>query len=85
MFRLLFTALFAGTLIGCGDSPFWDSSCKSEMNEIRGKMGEPEEVNTYNSGDYSKTDWWYWTRGIQYSFTYYKYCEVSTYTFRPLR
>lgn len=85
MIKIIITLSLAGILMGCGDSSFWDTSCKSEMNKIRDKMGEPEEVKTYNSGDYSNTDWWYWTKGIEYSFTYYKSCEVSTYTFSPIR
>lgn len=86
MIKLIFLSLLSLFLVGCGgDSDLWDSSCESEMDDVRAKMGAPEEVKTYNSGDYSNTDWWYWTKGISYSFTYYKSCTVSTYTFAPIR
>ena len=72
-------------LQGCGDNSFWDASCDSEMKEVRAKQGEPEEVKNYQSGNYSSVSWWYWKKGISYTFTYYKQCDVSTYTFSPIR
>lgn len=77
---IVFAALLASA---CGDSSFWDSSCESEMDDVRARMGAPEDVNTYTSGDYQSVSWWYWTRGISYTFTYYQECRISTYTFTP--
>jgi hypothetical protein len=36
-------------LTSCGDSEFWDSSCKSERAEIEDLLDSPEEVETYRS------------------------------------
>jgi hypothetical protein len=61
--------------------------CEDEMSDTRKRHGAPEEVNTYNSGDYHNVDWWYWSKGIEFSFTWGKNvdgCEVSTYTFTPI-
>ena len=85
MIKCIFILSLSSSLVGCGDNSLWDSSCETEMKEVRDKMGAPEEVKTYNSGDYSSTDWWYWRKGIEYTFTYYKSCKVSTYTFTPIR
>ena len=70
-------------LTSCGDSEFWDSSCKSEQEDIESRLGPPEEVETYRSSQYTQETWWYWSRGVSYTFSYYNSCEVSTYTFAP--
>lgn len=85
MIKLIFGLIFTCMLAGCGDNSFWDSSCESEMNKIKGQRGAPEEVKTYNSGDYSSTDWWYWSKGISYTFTYNQSCSISTYEFKPIK
>jgi hypothetical protein len=53
------------------------------MDDVRARMGAPEDINTYTSGDYQSVSWWYWTRGISYTFTYYQECRISPYTFTP--
>lgn len=63
-------------------------NCDDEMEKVRDKMGEPEEVNRYDSSNYHSVDWWYWTKGICYTFTWGSIvegcCEVSTYQFEPI-
>ena len=81
---MLLAAFAAVTfLTSCGDSDFWDSSCRSEREEIESRFGPPEDVDTYRSSRYSEETWWYWSRGFAYTFTYYNYCEVSISTFSP--
>jgi len=58
------------------------------MDQIRGTYGEPEEINTYSSSDYSSETWWYWSKGISYTFKWGSLiegdCDISTYTFDPI-
>lgn len=68
-----------------GDGEFWDTSCESEMSDVKAKLGEPEEITNYSSSGYSSTKWWYWSRGVEHTFTYTNSCDVSTYTFTPIR
>lgn len=62
-------------------------NCDDEMDDIKSKKGTPEEVNTYSTSDYKSETWWYWSKGISYTFTWGSSvgkCEVSTYTFSPI-
>lgn len=58
------------------------------MNDIRNQYGEAEEKQTYSSSDYYSETWWYWTKGISYTFAWGSSvkggCEVSKYTFEPI-
>lgn len=71
------------------ESPYgYTGPCAPEMDEVRAAMGLPEEVNTYSSDGYYNVDWWYWSRGWERSFTWGSYvtgCDISTYTFDPIR
>lgn len=40
-----------------------------ERIDIRVEYGEPEDVYTYSSEDYWSESWWYWSQGIQFTFT----------------
>lgn len=63
------------------------SNCDDEMSDTRKKYGAPEEISNYESGGYHSTDWWYWTKGIEFTFVWgnnVSGCEVSTYTFEPI-
>ena len=54
------------------------------------QYGAPEEVNKYTSDDYSTIDWWWWTQGIEVTFSNTSYDNVSgwkvdsEYTFVPI-
>ncbi|MEE8578062.1 MAG: hypothetical protein V3T31_12475 [candidate division Zixibacteria bacterium] len=64
-----------------------DDNCDDKMAETRTSNGEPEEVQTYDSGDYHSVSWWYWSQGVNYDFTWGENvdgCEVSRYTFDPI-
>ena len=63
-----------------------DLSCDDLKSEVRNQYGQPEEISSYNSGDYSSEDWWYWSKGIEFTFTQSsgEPCEKSTYTFSPI-
>ena len=81
MKKLLLTLIvLTAFFIGC------DFSCDDEKNDIRNQYGEPEEISSYSSGGYTSTDWWYWSKGIEFTFTEQRseLCEVSTYTFSPI-
>lgn len=63
------------------------SNCNDKMAETKRKYGPPEEVNTYSNSGYNSTSWWYWTKGIEFTFTWgdgVSGCEVSTFTFDPI-
>lgn len=66
-----------------------DCDCSDEMDEIRSKYGEPEEVSTYSSSGYKSESWWYWSKGVNYDFTWGSdvegCCDKSQYTFDPIK
>ena len=62
--------------------------CSSAIDSLIVERGQPEELNKYDSGNYHSHSYWYWTKGYQKEFTWGGYvngCEVSTYTFDPIR
>lgn len=64
-----------------------DEDCSEQMADIKAKYGTAEEVTTYDSKDYHNVDWWYWSKGFQYSFTWGSNidgCDMSKYTFEPI-
>lgn len=70
---------------------FWackPSNCDKEMDKKRSEYGEPEEIETYTQSDYNSVTWWYWSKGISFTFKWgaliEQGCEVSTYTFSPI-
>ena len=63
------------------------SNCDDKMGDTRGRYGSPEEVSSYSNDGYNSVDWWYWTKGIEFTFTWgsgVDGCKVSTYTFEPI-
>lgn len=73
--------IIAILLINCSQN------CDSEMRKTRNKYGSPEEVNDYNSDGYHSVTWWYWSKGVSYTFTWgadVGGCEKSTYSFSPI-
>jgi hypothetical protein len=66
---------------------------------VKQSRGNPEDVYTYDSGDYWSESWWYWSQGINYDFVKSKrregdgvifqqkiYIDIiinSTFTFSP--
>jgi len=82
MKKLLFLVFIFLFLLSCESQ-----NCDDKKSEIRSKYGSPEEVSTYDSEGYHNEDWWYWSKGIEYSFTWgtnVDGCEVSKYTFDPI-
>ena len=68
--------------ISCNSQP-----CANRMDSIRSQRGDPEQVNEYSSSDFYSVTWWYWSKGISYTFewgTAVTGCDVSTYTFPPI-
>ncbi len=63
-------------------------NCDKDMDEVRSTRGAPEETSSYDSTGYHSVDWWYWSQGICYTFTWGsnidECCEVSTYRFDPI-
>jgi len=64
-----------------------DHACKKQKKEVRKSWGAPEEIITYDSGGYHSHQWWYWSRGQEFTFTYGSNvdgCEFSQYSFSPI-
>lgn len=84
---ILIGSLFI-TSCGGGGGLFGSCDCDKAKEEIRNDLGTPEEVNSYNSDDYHSETYWYWSKGISYTFTWGSVvdgcCQVSTYTFAPI-
>ena len=63
------------------------SNCDDKMGETRSRYGSPEEVNSFSADGYHSVDWWYWSKGVEFGFTWGNNvdgCQVSTYTFEPI-
>lgn len=61
--------------------------CNDQKDDTRERYGSPEEVETYDSGNYHSHTWWYWSIGFSRNFTWTDdsgSCEVSDYTFSPI-
>jgi hypothetical protein len=58
------------------------------MDKVKSTQGTPEEVERYDSSSYHSVDWWYWSKGICYTFTWGKNveecCDISTYRFESI-
>ncbi len=54
------------------------------------RYGQPEDADTYTSGNYMVTDWWWWTQGFNVTFSNNEYDSVngwtvsSTFSFTPI-
>ncbi len=60
-------------------------NCDSSKSDRRKSSGAPEEVTSYSSGNYSTETWWYWSKGISYTFTWgTDGCKTSSYSFSPM-
>jgi len=63
-------------------------NCDDEMAQKRNEYGPPEEVETYSESGYNAQTWWYWSKGISFTFKWGSdisgCCDVSTYTFTPI-
>jgi hypothetical protein len=86
MVRVLLVALLTSSVFVSGCS--MECNCDKEMDKTRDRYGGPEEVNSYDSGGYHSVSWWYWSKGIEFTFTWGEYvdgcCDKSTYTFPPI-
>ncbi|MEA1920908.1 MAG: hypothetical protein U9N52_13790 [Campylobacterota bacterium] len=61
--------------------------CTDAMNALIAEKGQPEEINTYDSGNYHSHDYWYWSKGYQKGFNWGEFfdgCETNVYTFEPI-
>lgn len=89
MKKILIIAAVAA-LAGCGtdvDRLFGNENCQGAMDNLASSMGAPEDVYVYRSEDRISEAWWYWSRGVQYRFTWgrsVKNCERSSYEFTPV-
>jgi len=82
--RIMPLLLVIAFLVGCGSGPF---ETEDARDEIRAQYGPPEEVNTYDSEGYWTETWWYWSRGVSFTFVREAYGDIdleSTYTFSPI-
>ena len=62
-------------------------NCDDQMAAKKRQHGTAEEVVSYSTTGYHSIDWWYWSQGFQYSFTWGDHiggCDVSKYTFEPI-
>ena len=54
------------------------------------EYGTPEDIYTYDSGNYHTVSWWWWSKGLEVTFSQSPYDDVygwtvdSVYTFPPI-
>lgn len=59
------------------------------VSETVAEYGQPEDIESYDSSNYKTVDYWYWSRGICFTFKWTTYDDTlgwvldSTYTFTP--
>ncbi len=79
MFILIFICLF---VYSCS------SNCDSKMDDIVGRYGKAEERSSYSSTGYFSETWWYWSKGLSFTFTWGSTvtgaCDMSKYEFDPI-
>jgi hypothetical protein len=67
-------------------SIFKEKTCESEMEKLRANLGEPEEITTTSSPRLESEDWYYYSQGVSYTFTWGESiggCEITVRTFTP--
>ena len=84
LFPFIFFISIIYFLTAC--SIFREKTCESEMENIRTSLGEPEEITTTSSPRLESEDWYYYSQGVSYSFTWGESiggCEITIRTFTP--
>lgn len=87
---VLIVFVFIISISGCSGplGDIFDCSCDDQIEDVVAALGQPEEVDKYNaSGGYHSWTYWYWCKGISYTFTWgggAGCCEWSTYQFSPI-
>lgn len=74
-------------MYGCSEEDMGTANCDSQINDLISRIGQPEEINRYDSSGYHSHSYWYWCRGFEKDFTWgdnVTNCEMSTYTFSPI-
>lgn len=82
MRTLVLCAILSIALVACGGA-----NCDSDMDDVRAQYGPPEETTTYTADTYHSVEWWYWSKGVEYTFQWggeVAGCQVSRYTFDPI-
>ena len=88
LFLLLVALLFVSCDWGIIEEPY--ITFKSVSQEYRDRYGSPEDIYTYDSGDYHTIDWWWWSKGFMVGFEdspyngVYGWSVESTYSFPPI-
>lgn len=63
------------------------SNCDDEMSDVKKKYGSPEETTSYDSDGYDSETWWYWSKGVSFTFTWgdnIDGCKKDTYNFSAI-
>jgi len=81
------TVIFVSSCSGPFGNIF-DCSCDDQIEDVVAVLGQPGEIDKYDTSDgYHSWTYWYWCKGIAYTFTWGSAagcCEWSTYQFSPV-
>ena len=86
----LHAALFFSIIILCGcdnGSIFIVYDCAGEIEELKLKRGDPEEIEKYDLENYHAWTFWYWSEGFAMTFTWgtsVAGCTTSQNVFSPI-
>ena len=84
MKRLTGPAIASVLLIGCSKL-YLGVGCDDAMDSRRSSSGPAEEVTSSSAGLRNAETWWYWSKGVSYTFTWgIAACEVTADTFTPV-
>ncbi len=74
-------------IYGCSAEDVGAGNCEGQISNLINQMGQPKEINKYDSSNYHSHTYWYWCRGFARDFTWgdnvYN-CEVNDYAFSPI-
>ncbi len=89
--KLFIIILICILFLSCSkeDNPFSTkyNPCRERMDQARRELGEPEDIYKLDSSGYKSESWWWWTKGLSYTWSWgsnVKGCQKTTYKFDPI-
>jgi len=77
--RIVYSVLFCMLLgiVSCSKSEDVYRNGTDARVQVKSERGTCTDINTYESGSYWSESWWYWSQGIEYTFSKSERIEES--------